>query len=301
MANGSDIYFVRSSSPNPIQTTATFRVSGKHVEFWHSDSGTIEPAALYRETADGRTDVEISFEPFGSLIVVFRPGTEEHLVELTRDGQPVSSNFVSRDPRAAEGWVLRGEQPGHYRAGTSSRRTLTVEVSTPAKVQPVEGNWTIHFPAGWGAPEAITIDKLSSWTENANPGVRFFSGTATYTRILDIPAEFVQQNAPLWLSLGDVRELARVKLNGQDLGITWKKPFRIALNGAAKPGKNTLEVSIVNLWPNRLIGDQQLPIAERFTRTNITKFKADSPLLPSGLLGPVELVSEIEARFVESR
>jgi hypothetical protein len=93
----------------------------------------------------------------------------------------------------------------------------------------------------------------------------------------------------LYLDLGEVREIAQVRLNGQSLGCLWKKPFQIALNSSAKPGSNQLEVEITNFWPNRLIGDQQLPPEKRFTRTNITKFRADSPLLPSGLLGPVSI------------
>ena len=82
-------------------------------------------------------------------------------------------------------------------------------------------------------------------------------------------------------------EIAEVRLNGTDLGILWKKPFRVALGNAARPGWNELEVAVTNLWQNRLIGDQRLSVEKRLTRTNITKFTADSPLMPSGLLGPV--------------
>ena len=89
-----------------------------------------------------------------------------------------------------------------------------------------------------------------------------------------------------------------MKLNGRDLGIVWKKPFRLCLDGAAKAGKNQLEIAVVNLWPNRLIGDQQLPPEQRLTHTNITKFRADSALLPSGLLGPVRLVSTLRPRLM---
>jgi hypothetical protein len=94
-----------------------------------------------------------------------------------------------------------------------------------------------------------------------------------------------------------VKEIAQVTLNGKDLGIAWKKPFSVRLNSAAHPGRNELQIAVTNLWPNRLIGDQHLPPEKRLTRTNITKFKADSPLLPSGLLGPVRLVPLLTGVF----
>jgi hypothetical protein len=93
----------------------------------------------------------------------------------------------------------------------------------------------------------------------------------------------------LWLDLGEVREIAEVWLNGKPLGVLWKKPFEVELSAAARAGSNDLEIAVTNLWPNRLIGDRQLPPEKRLTSTNITKFTASSPLMPSGLLGPVGL------------
>ena len=128
-----------------------------------------------------------------------------------------------------------------------------------------------------------------SWTESADPGIRYYSGTAKYSRQIVIPGSMLRPGQQLYLDLGEVREIAQVRLNGQSLGLLWKKPFQVALTASAKPGSNQLEIEITNFWPNRLIGDQQLPPEKRFTRTNITKFRADSPLLPSGLLGPVSM------------
>ena len=93
----------------------------------------------------------------------------------------------------------------------------------------------------------------------------------------------------LWLDLGDVRELAEVRVNGQSCGITWAPPFRVDISRALKPGANQLEIEVVNFWPNRIIGDQSLPEAQRLTRTNVRKLTADTPLMPSGLFGPVKL------------
>ena len=88
-----------------------------------------------------------------------------------------------------------------------------------------------------------------------------------------------------------------MRLNGKDLGIVWQKPFQVSIAGAAKAGANDLEVEVTNFWPNRLIGDQLLPPEKRYTQTNIRKFRADSPLMPSGLLGPVEVRAGYTARL----
>ena len=169
------------------------------------------------------------------------------------------------------------------RAGTGKLAPWLVPTAAPAPI-PVNGPWTVRFTPGWGAPAQATFDKLLSWSEHPDPGIRYYSGTARYATRIDLPA-----GREWTLDLGDVREIAEVWLNGQPLGILWKKPFTVKLASGARVGPNELEIEVVNLWPNRLIGDQQLPPEKRLTNTNITKFTADSPLMPSGLLGPVVL------------
>jgi hypothetical protein len=184
---------------------------------------------------------------------------------------------------------LSVEAAGRYEVTTSDHKVYTATVpAAPARLN-VEGPWRIYFSPGWGAPASIDMEKLQSWTESKDAGVRYFSGTARYEKTIDVPGSYLRPGNTVYLNLGEVREIAEVRLNGKPLGIAWKKPFRMVLNGALKPGANKLEVEVTNLWPNRLIGDQQLPPEQRLTHTNITKFHADSPLLPSGLLGPVFL------------
>jgi hypothetical protein len=158
------------------------------------------------------------------------------------------------------------------------------DVGSVPDASAVAGPWTVAFTPGWGAPAKTTFDHLASWTDNTDTGIRYYSGTATYRARFEAPSD-----TGLDLDLGDVREIAHVRVNGRDLGVAWKKPFRVSLDGAARRGWNDLEVDVTNYWPNRLIGDQLLPESERRTHTNITKFHGDSPLRPSGLLGPVTL------------
>ena len=138
----------------------------------------------------------------------------------------------------------------------------------------------------------VDFDRLQSWTAQNDPGIKFYSGAATYTKSFDLPAEALQHKTAghaLALDLGRVRELAEVRLNGQSLGIVWTPPFRVDITAAVQPVGNVLEVEVVNFWPNRIIGDASLPLAKRHTRTNIRKLTPDISLMESGLLGPVRV------------
>jgi hypothetical protein len=172
-------------------------------------------------------------------------------------------------------------------AATPSR-TLPEPVET--QIAAVQGPWDVSFQPNRGAPAKISLDNLSSWSENADTGVKYFSGTGTYSKTIQAPADWFNTGAQLWLDLGDVKNLAEVSVNGEPLGIVWKPPFRVDVTGALKPGANTMEIKVTNLWVNRLIGDQQPDVTKKYTYTAQQFYRADSPLLPSGLLGPVKIV-----------
>ena len=178
--------------------------------------------------------------------------------------------------------------------------------------QDISGAWNLSFPPNWGAPPPVWLDNLISWTDHTNNGVRYFSGTATYQKEIEISATRLTAGRELWLDLGAVKNFAEVSLNGQDLGVLWKPPFRVNITAAAKPGVNRLIVKVTNLWPNRLIGDEQLPPdcewngkqlkawpqwlldgkpspTGRLTFTTWHHWTKDSRLLESGLIGPVTL------------
>jgi len=170
--------------------------------------------------------------------------------------------------------------------------TLPQQVET--KLATIEGPWNISFQPDRGAPSQITFEKLVPWSEHPDPGVKYFSGTGTYTKTIQAPADWFDAGTQLWIDLGGVKNLAEVVVNGKTLCIAWKKPFRVDATGVLKPGENTLEFRITNLWVNRLIGDQQPNITKKYTYTTQAFYQANSPLLPSGLLGPVQIVSVSE-------
>ena len=154
------------------------------------------------------------------------------------------------------------------------------------------GAWTVAFDPKWGGPAKAEFAKLESWMQRPEEGIRFYSGTATYRQRFDLPANLAGK--PLAIDLGDVRELAEVRLNGRSLGVVWSPPFRVELPaGALKPAGNLLEIEVVNFWPNRTIGDASLPPEKRLTKTNVHELSAKTPLMVSGLLGPVWLLEKL--------
>ena len=167
--------------------------------------------------------------------------------------------------------------------------SLTIAEPVETRVAALEGPWVVHFQPNRGAPDAITLDSLTSWSENSDAGVRYFSGTGTYTNSIQAPGEWFQKGTRLWLDLGSVKNLAEVSVNGKPLGIVWKPPFRIDVTDALKAGANAVEIRVTNLWVNRLVGDEQSGVTKKYTLTTQQFYRADSPLLPSGLLGPVVL------------
>lgn len=306
---GAEIYFVANLRDRYEELQCTFRTSGKAPELWMPDTGRICRQAVYDEW-EGRTRMPLRLDPLGSVFVVFRGRAErDRIVSLAKDGQaifPGPPAAVSQTPvveimRGGDaGAELKIWQPGKYELRTAAGKQFWVEVTAIPGPLEIAGPWELCFPAGWGAPASVVFDRLTSWTKHPDPGVKYFSGTATYRRQIGIPATLVSKDKILYLDLGEVKYLAEVRFNGTELGVLWKPPFRVGLSGVAKPGKNLLEVKVTNLWPNRLIGDQFLPESKRVTRTNDKSYTKESPLLESGLLGPVT-IGVVESRQLETK
>ena len=182
------------------------------------------------------------------------------------------------------------------------RRTLEVSELT--------GPWEVSFDPRWGGPGTVMFPELQDWITRAEEGIKYYSGTAIYRKTFDAP-----DTAMTHLDLGAVKNLAHVRLNGEDLGIVWTAPWRVSLGKALRARGNQLEIEVVNLWPNRLIGDGRRPKQDRLTKTNVRTYERNLPagfpcwwnldceerkktgapatLLSSGLLGPVRLLSDV--------
>jgi hypothetical protein len=246
-----DWYFVTSRWFAPEKLTCTFRVTGKQPELWDPVSGEIRDAVAFTQNK-GRTTIPLEFGPCGSVFVVFRRSIAPSV------GGSAQGNYPSLQPMAR-----------------------------------IDGPWTVAFDPKWGGPPApVTFDTLTDWTERPEDEIKYYSGSALYTKSFDLPAlpPTIPPGHTILLDLGTVHEVASVRLNGHDLGVVWTQPARVDITSAIKPTANMLEIKVVNLWPNRLIGDSFLPADRQFTHTNVHHFTQSSSLLPSGLMGPVNIL-----------
>ena len=317
-AGSAEIYFVSSQNDAPTTALCAFRVAGKIPELWDAETGRIIPTYPNAPGKPGQTRLSIPFTPSGSWFVVFRPApqgaTPPNLIGVALNKLPLYENGYST--RAANPLNLvtgSVREAGTYNLVFSDGTKRKLKVSLLPPDTAIEGSWTLRFPAGSGAPASITLAELKSWTALADPGARYFSGTASYSKTIDIPKEFLGRDQRLLLDLGRVGVMAKVNLNGKPLGLLWQPPYQVDITNTATPGPNQLEISVVNLWPNRLIGDELLPEDSernpngtlktwpqwlldnqpsptgRLTFSSWRLWKSDDPLQPSGLLGPVTL------------
>ncbi|MCS7337537.1 MAG: glycosyl hydrolase [Verrucomicrobiae bacterium] len=293
-----DIYFVANLSSNYINTVCAFRVTGRVPEIWLPDTGEIRACARF-DLHDQRTVVPLQFAPYGSVFVVFRKPAHTRGVTVRRNGNivfcaPVAfdfSNAVELCHRGS-GVTIQTCLPGLYTLEDERGRNVSLTIGPLPEPIKLTNGWVLLAPTdprGQGKPRPIKLPRLKSWTEFDDSNLKYFSGTLEYTLQLELRRELFGANRRLWLDLGEVRELAEVELNGKNLGILWKPPFSVDITDAAKPGENKLVVRVTNFWPNRIIGDQFQPPERRVTRTNIRRLTRDTPLMPSGLLGPVRL------------
>jgi hypothetical protein len=172
----------------------------------------------------------------------------------------------------------------------ATRSSRIVPKITDRSIATVDGPWNLSFQADRGAPTKITVDKLASWSDNADEGVKYFSGTGTYTKTIQASRDWFKRGTRLSIDLGEVNNVAEVSVNGKPLGIAWKTPYRLDVTSALTPGANTVEIKVTNPWVNRIIGDRQPNVTKTYAFTSPKYYKADSKLVPSGLLGPVQIM-----------
>ncbi len=322
-------HVVAASGNFTAKTSATPKLEIQRAIYAATDgAGELDATTTISELArDGQLVVGVNNDAMG------RDPAANHVkqlrVDYTLDGKPAHVTVYENETLTLPATTTVGPSPQWVVVAASSPavkvwgngqvdlrmaagkvlRAAATDVPAP---QEVADGWNLSFPPNWGAPPAVALDKLISWTDHTNDGVRYFSGTATYAKEIQIPAERLIAGRELWLDLGAVKNFAEVSLNGQDLGVLWKPPFRVNVTAAAKPGLNRLVVKVTNLWPNRLIGDEQLPPdcewngmelkawpqwlldgkpspTGRLTFTTWHHWTKDSRLLESGLLGPVTL------------
>ncbi len=262
-----DIYFVANRSDRVQKTVCTFRASGE-AELWLGVDGSSRKLKQYH-SADGVTSIPLEFVPYESYFVVF--DRENARANELKDGD---TNFPAFNT-----------------------------------IKTLDGAWEVSFDSKFGGPDEIRFEGLQDWTEHEVRGIKYYSGIATYRKTIELDE---LEDKRYFIDLGVVNDMARVRLNGEDLGVVWCAPWRMDISGALKVGTNELEIEVANRWINRLLGDSQKPDAlvrtvqfdkglmggfkyqtGRYTfttRAAMGSFNFKEPL-PSGLLGPVEIIT----------
>jgi hypothetical protein len=277
----SDVYFVANVARGGGAAKCSFGVADKQPELWNPVTGEMRDLPEF-EIKDGRTILPLKFASSESCFIVFR--------------KPIASS---------------GQM-----AGAENFPELKI-------IGEINGEWQVRFDSKWGGPKKpVTFTMLEDWTQRPEPGIKYFSGTAVYTKTFDLPKSAIgNRQSPIYLDLGKVHALAEVWLNGKNFGVVWTAPWRVDISSAVKAKRNKLEIKVTNVWANRLIGDEQQPpdceygkgafgfggplkafpewfvtgqprpSSGRFTFTTWNYFTKDSPLVSSGLLGPVTLTA----------
>ncbi len=186
--------------------------------------------------------------------------------------------------------TLRGDESIHvvFRKPAAAD-AMAIKKLEPVALASLAGPWQVTFQPGRGAPATATLSSLTPLNENADPGIKYFSGEATYTMDFNTPRGW-KPGQPLWLDLGEAREVAEVSVNGKVAGSAWHAPYRVDIGVVTKRGNNQLSIRVANLWVNRLIGDAQPGVTKKITFTAMPTYRADAPLRPSGLIGPVQIM-----------
>jgi hypothetical protein len=259
-----DVYFISNKTAEQIDAQATFRSIKGTPQLWDAVTGNFRTLGEFKKLG-GQTTIPLHLDAYQSYFVVFAK-------DVTPVQASAKKNFV-----------------------------------TPTVVTTLTGAWTVSFDPKWGGPKNIVFDELTDWTLRPEEGIKYYSGIATYYKTFEINTA---QNSgdKFYLDLGEIKNLARVKLNGKDLGVVWTAPWRVQIPVSLLKKQNTVEIEVANLWPNRLIGDQKITgdgpangkwpnwinkgesrPSKRYTFTTFEPYRKDTPLLRSGLVGPVTI------------
>jgi len=279
---GFDLYFVSNQEYFAVSEDVSFRAGGKVPEFWDAETGKIEEAPMWREQ-NGRTIIPMDFTPSGSMFVLFRKAAAgaDPVTEMTGPKR-------LRMQKTAAGLDLWAPAAGSWTLKTRAGKTIQAKAENVSAPIDISGVWNVSFPVK-GSAKQVELP-AGSWSSQSDEDVKFFSGTATYKKEFTVPAAQKAADKRLYLDLGEVHNLARVRLNGKDLGVLWKAPYVVDITAAAAAGVNRLELEVTNTWVNRLIGDAGKPPEQRVTFSG----GGGGTLLPAGLIGPVRVTTEVK-------
>lgn len=269
IVDGADIYFISNKTDSLFNDICTFRSTSGTPELWNPVTGEIKTLSDYK-IENGQTYIPLTFDKSQSYFIVFD----------------------------------KSKKPANQNKMTASNLPESKDIML------LNGPWEVNFDTSLGAPGKTNFTELQDWSKHSDEGIKYYSGKAVYNKTFDLP-ETLEKGTEYYINLGKVKNIAKVYLNGEDLGIIWTSPWEVKITNALKAKDNKLVIEVINLWPNRLIGDEFLPddgikggkwpewllnnserTSGRYTFTTHRYYRKDSPLLESGLLGPVRILQQ---------
>jgi len=265
-----DIYFVSNRINDRVRTLCRFRAGNGNPELWDPVTGDIT-ALPESERQQHETLIPMQFEPYQSFFVVFDKKTGDK----------------------------------------ESQKTAKVNFPELSVITELKSKWTVYFDPEWGGPGEVHFEELTDWSKSPDKGIRYFSGIARYETGFDLPGDFDPAGAgEIYLDLSSVYDLARVFLNGDDLGVLWTSPWQVKITRSVRKTNNLLVIEVANQWVNRLIGDASMPYdgpadnrwpdwlvkgkrrpGGRVAFSTYDFYKKDAPLMKSGLAGPIRILT----------
>ena len=309
------LFYVANTDNHPEQVTLSFRVSGLQPELWQAEDGSISIASIWKEV-NGRACVQIFLKGNQSVFVVFRrPIQKIKHVESIQLGTDATDYALLNLPNNTALVAYKDALATiHFSDGSNQLVNLH-----PVAPREIAGSWKVSFTPKLNKEFTLDFPQLIDFSKSDNPDVKYFAGTAHYTKTIQISKDELGEKKRILLDLGTVNDIVQLTVNQKDLGVLWYPPYKKDITTALKVGDNTLDIAVTNNWANRLIGDEQEPAdfeygtdrgdrgralkeyPEWFIKnkprpsqgrkafTNWYYYRKDSPLQPAGLVGPVLL------------
>jgi hypothetical protein len=295
-----EIYFVRNVDSIPLSTQMQFRVKGMQPQRWDPMTGEMTKLAVYKENKNGIT-LPMDFDAFGSTFVIFTKSDAEsvHITSVSVGGNEIFpaqkkvENFPYTSNISNNSIQFAASKSADYQLKLSDGTSKNLTVSEQEIVK-LNGPWDVRFEQGWGFEPIQKMDSLVDWVKQPNAALSCYSGMASYKLAFTLPKGYLSANKQYQLELGKVGEVARVYLNGVELGVSLFPPHKLLVDNVLREGQNNMVVEVANTWLNQYLYDIQQPLSEQRLRTNVDKadfVKNGAFPLPSGLIGPVQLVA----------
>lgn len=292
---GEEIYFISNQKSRTERIDVSFRTTGKIPEHWDLMTGETKPLTVYKTTGQ-HTTLPLTLPAYGSVAIVFNKTSDgvNHVQGLQKDGVPLFPIDTKKTSKTnTESW--RGETVAHNASLTYKDGSQKKMNAAPTETVNLNEKWKVNFPFGHGAPTEENFEKLLPLTNASNPGIKYFSGVATYQKSFTLNAAALTDKK-ITLDLGQLKDMAEVFVNGKHAGYCWSFPYTLDISKLVHEGENTLLVNVGNGLNNRQVGDGVEKNARPYTYSNIDKGICawckpwgEAPLHPAGLLGPVRI------------